>query len=103
MINNDREYRITKASAEKFRRAIDDFDELAALESGLDPLIVKAQVESLQSQYDELVELLHEYEALKAGNTREFSTNSIADIGKLLIRARVASGLPKRSYRTDFL
>jgi hypothetical protein len=66
MIKNEREYRITKAQANKFEQAL---SQLAAPEgaAGLHPLIQKAQGDALQSQLDELREQIAEYEALRSG------------------------------------
>ena len=63
MIKNEREYRITKAQANKFEHAL---SQLATSESvsGLHPLIQKAQRDGLQSQLDELREQIAEYESL---------------------------------------
>ena len=96
MITNEREYRITKNSAEKFRSALDKFDDIAALESGLDPMIVKAQRESLESQYKELKGLLRQYENMKSGSIRDLSGSAIEDIGTKLVMARIVAGLSQR-------
>lgn len=66
MIKNEREYRITKAQAEKFERALAD---LSASEGdpGLHLLLKKAQREGIQSQLEELQEQIAEYDALRAG------------------------------------
>ena len=93
MIANERQYRITKNSAAKFKTALDEFDELAALESGLDPIIVKAQRELLEGQYEDLLQQLHEYEVLKSGESRRFTCDSLSKIGDALVRARIAQGL----------
>lgn len=93
MIANERQYKITKSSAAKFKVALDEFNELAALESGLDPIIVKAQRDSLQGQYDDLLHQLHEYESLKSGQKRKFSCSSLRKVGEALVEARIARGL----------
>jgi HTH-type transcriptional regulator/antitoxin HigA len=96
MITNERQYKITRAAAARFKGGLDEFDEIAALKSGIDPLIVKAQRESLRSQYEELVEQLREYEDLRSGEVHEFRGSSVTAIGDSLVRARVARGLSQK-------
>jgi HTH-type transcriptional regulator / antitoxin HigA len=93
MIANERQYKITKSSAAKFKAALDGFDEMAALASGLDPIIVKAQRESLEGQYEDLLQQLHDYENLKSGKSRNFKCDSLSQLGDEFIRARIAQGL----------
>lgn len=96
MISNERQYKITKASADKFKSALDSFDELAALEKGIDPIIIKAQRDSLASQHEELLRQLAEYDRLKSGETRDLRASSLKEVGELLIKGRIASGLSQK-------
>lgn len=67
MIKNDRQYRITRAAAEKFE------DALRRLESGedriadVDPAIGQAERDAVRSQLDELNAQLREYDELASG------------------------------------
>ncbi|HSS52713.1 MAG TPA: helix-turn-helix transcriptional regulator [Thermoanaerobaculia bacterium] len=95
MIKNEREYRITKAQANKFEHSL---SRLAAAEAvvGLHPLIQKAQRDALQSQLDALREQIAEYEALRSGQQAVISLNSLEELPQALIRARIAAGLTQR-------
>jgi len=67
MIKNEREYRITKAQAEKFERALAD---LSALGGDRSDLLVKAQREAIQSQLEELQDQIAEYQARRLQEPR---------------------------------
>jgi len=95
MIKNEREYRITKAQAEKFERAV---AELSAGDGdpSLHPLLKKAQREGIQSQLEELQEQLAEYDALRLGRWSVISLDSLEEFPQALIKARIAAGLTQR-------
>ena len=61
MIQNERQYRITKNQAEGFDRKLHALAQGAP--AGVHPRIVQAQREALQSQLDELREELAAYES----------------------------------------
>ena len=96
MIKNERQYRITKAQAEKFLRALrkirDDTDDRYAPH----PRLRQLQEEALRSQLGDLEEELREYEDLKEGRFAFEKLKGISELPKLLIRARIASGLTQR-------
>ena len=96
MIKNERQYRITKAQAEKFLLALRnlraDTDERYALH----PRLRQLQEEALKSQLGDLEEDLREYEDLKEGRFEFEKLEVISQLPKLLIRARIASGLTQR-------
>jgi ribosome-binding protein aMBF1 (putative translation factor) len=95
MIKNEREYRITKAQAMKFEHAL---SQLSRSGEGvqLHPLVRKAQRDAVQSQLDELKEELEEYELLRSGQYSVLSLDSLEELPKALIRARIATGLTQR-------
>jgi ribosome-binding protein aMBF1 (putative translation factor) len=95
MIKNEREYRITIAQANKFEQALSQSD-AAEVIAGLHPLIRKAQRDALQSQLDELREQINEYESLKSGQQAVISLNSLEELPRALIQARIAAGLTQR-------
>jgi transcriptional regulator with XRE-family HTH domain len=96
MIKNDREYRITKAQANRFR------DELARLSAagspgeGLDPLLLQVQKDAVQSQLADLNAELEEYDALRSGKQAVPDLSSFTDLPKMLIKRRIAAGLTQR-------
>ena len=96
MISNERQYRITKAAAEKFKQAVKDLDKNGGLQEGIHPRLVQAQREAAQSQLDDLLEEIDEYERLKAGNVPVIEIESLDDLPDGLIKARIASGLSQK-------
>jgi transcriptional regulator with XRE-family HTH domain len=95
MIKNDRQYKITKAQAEKFRRALAAAHS-AAPPHGVAPAIHKAQVAALRSQLEDLRTDLAEYDSLRAGKSRVLELTSLDELPQALIRARIASGMTQR-------
>jgi HTH-type transcriptional regulator/antitoxin HigA len=97
MISNERQYNVTRVELERLRNALRDFDDIARARDGIDPLIIAAQRDSLQSQVAELEDQLRAYEQLSSGRVRRLFPNSVTDIGQKLIDARVAQGWSQRS------
>ena len=96
MITNERQYRITKAQASRFREAIKEFNELALIADGIDPVIANAQREGLESQLDELETAIARFDALRSGRVRQLEAECLAEIGKKLIEARIVRGLSQK-------
>jgi DNA-binding XRE family transcriptional regulator len=92
MISNERQYRITKAQAEKFSRALQE----AVARSGVDPLLQKLEEDALRSQLYDLEQELGEYEMLRSGVESVLTLDSFAELPGALIKARVASGLTQK-------
>ena len=61
MIKNERQYRLTKAQANRFSHTFRNLGEA----DGVHPLIVKAQRDALSSQIADIEGELLEYESLK--------------------------------------
>ena len=91
MIKNERQYRITKAQAEKFRATL---DELAAMPrpKNVHPQLWEAQKAELKSQLQDLEAELQEYETLKTGGRKILELDSLEGLPKMLIQARIAAG-----------
>ena len=96
MIKNERQYRITRAQAERFRETLRGHRERPSDSEGLHPLIVKAQDEALSSQLEDLENELREYESLKAGAFQFEELRIVADLPTVLIKARIAQGLSQK-------
>ena len=62
MITNERQYRISKAEAERFEQALADSDEHTA---HLHTLLCQAMYDGLQSQLEELCSDITTYERLR--------------------------------------
>ena len=96
MIKNERQYRITKAQAERFSQALRIL--MADTDDHLEfhPRLRKLKEEAIRSQLCDLEADIREYEALKEGSFAFEKLESISQLPKLLIRARIASGLTQR-------
>jgi DNA-binding XRE family transcriptional regulator len=92
MISNERQYRVTKAQAEKFSRALQE----AIERSGVDPLLQKLENDALQSQLHDLEQELREYERLRSAEESVLTLDSFAELPRALVKARVASGLTQK-------
>lgn len=97
MITNERQYKITKGEAGRFRTALHDFQEIELVRQGIDPIIVAAQRSSLEQQLKDIESQIHDYETLRSGRVKRLFPDSILDIGQTLIEARIAQGLSQRS------
>ena len=91
MIKNERQYRITRAQAEKFERAI--AEARMSRSRNVHPVLQKAQLDGLKSQLADLRRELAEYEALRSGARRKIKLSKLEDLPKSLIQARIAAGL----------
>jgi ribosome-binding protein aMBF1 (putative translation factor) len=92
MIKNEKQYRITKAQARRFEEAL---AELARQQrpSNITPRLWQAQRDAAESQVQELQEQIDAYERLNVGKSKEFVLETVEDLPKTLIRARIASGM----------
>ena len=97
MITNQRQYRITKAQLQRFGAALADLQERLSKHRGPHQTLIQAQVDALRSQIDELREQLAEYDALEAGREKVLEAPSFAELPRVLIRARIASGLSQKN------
>jgi ribosome-binding protein aMBF1 (putative translation factor) len=91
MIKNERQYRITQARAEEFRRAIAKSEQEEASRK-LHPKLRQAQADALRSQLETLERELREYEDLKAGRQKVLTYASFDELPKALVQARIARG-----------
>ena len=96
MIKNERQYRITKAQAERFSKALRNLDASGTDRSEAPSRLLTVQKEALESQLSDLEADIQEYETLKAGNFAFEQLEGISELPRLLIKARIASGLSQR-------
>jgi ribosome-binding protein aMBF1 (putative translation factor) len=92
MISNERQYRITKTHAEKFSRALEE----ATGHPGSDPLLQKLEHDALRSQLHDLEQEIREYDRLRFGEESVLTLDSFAELPRVLIKARIASGLTQK-------
>jgi transcriptional regulator with XRE-family HTH domain len=95
MIKNERQYRITKAEAEKFGRAVAELA-AAGTRPKVHPLLQKAELDGLRSQLEDLRAEIEEYEALKAGKRTVLEINSLEELPRAVVQARIAAGLSQK-------
>lgn len=97
MIKNERQYRITKAQAAKFRRTLAEMRGRPRRGAALDARLARAEEDALASQLDDLVREIRDYERLRAGRTRTIRIGSLEDLPAGLIRARIAARLSQKA------
>ncbi len=91
MIKNERQYRITKAHAEKFAKAIQETTR--SPQPMEHPSLRKAQIDAMKSQWEDLQREIKEYETLRSGKRKVVTLDSLEALPKTLIQARIAAGL----------
>jgi ribosome-binding protein aMBF1 (putative translation factor) len=92
MIKNERQYRITKAQAEKFARALEE----ASKRSGGNPTLRRLEQDALRSQLQDLQREIGEYETLRSGKQKVLTLESFAELPNALVKARIAAGLTQK-------
>ena len=97
MITNERQYRVTSAQADRFRKALQHLDANSAPPPDVHPRLLHAERDALQSQLRDLQHELQEYEALQTGDISRISIESFDDLGVGLIKARIAAGLSHKA------
>jgi len=92
MIENEKQYRITKAQVRRFQDAI---AEMAGQKrpSNVGARLWEAQREAARSQMEELREQVETYEQLNASRSKAVVLETVEDLPKALIRARIAAGM----------
>lgn len=98
MVTNERQYKITKAQAQKFLEAINNYDINNVINDGVHPLIAQAQLDQMRSEYDVLIGQLHEYDELSSGNFEDFGEASFEELPLVLIRARIARNWTQKEF-----
>ena len=92
MITNERQYAITRAAASRFAQALADLDRRPAAS----PAHRDLERSGIQAQLDDLRAELAQYEALRGGGVAELPIQSLVDVPRALICARVAAGLTQK-------
>lgn len=100
MIKNERQYRISKAQAEKFAQTLARIEnsqvEQKSTEDAVHPLLRKAERDALASQLESLQGEIRAYENLRDGRERVFVSDSFDELPAVLIKARIAAGLSQK-------
>ena len=99
MIKNERQRRITKAQAEKFRATLKELA-AAARPKNVHPKLWEAQQAGIRSHLRDLERELREYEALKGGKRKVLELESLEELPKALIQGCIAAGLTQDDLAT---
>lgn len=92
MITNEKQYRSTRAEADRMRGALLSL----ANDTSTHAVLLAAQKGGLESQLTELEEELTEYDRLRSGEITVFEASSLQALPDILIRARIARGMSQR-------
>jgi len=95
LIENEKQYGITKEWAEKFAASAAQVGRGTAL-SHLDPDMRQLFQDAYESQAEELRAELDEYKALRDGKAAIIARGSLAELPDALIRTRASAGLTER-------
>src|ERR1700761_9261714 len=91
MITNDRQYKIVKSQVDDFQDALEGLS--FSLPENVHPKIAEAHKNAIQSQLNELLADIKEYEDLKEGRILVSEINSLDQLPLALIQARIANQL----------
>jgi DNA-binding XRE family transcriptional regulator len=89
MIQNERQYGVTKTNLERFQTALERVENA----KDLHPVQRKAQVAAIRSEIEIMRADLREYEALLEGDGGRLDVEAVLALPENLIRARIAAGL----------
>ncbi|GGC42383.1 hypothetical protein GCM10011386_38230 [Parapedobacter defluvii] len=93
MITNDRQYKISKSQIENFQTALDAFSVASENAENTHPKILEAYKSAIESQLNDLLEEVREYEDLKAGRVVMAEIHDLSGLPLALIKSRIANGL----------
>ena len=93
MIQNERQYRITKAKLKEFEAAVAELKKLDPPTTLNEKLRYKAHIDSRESFIEEFQEEIAEYETLQQGKLEQLTLESFDQLPQALIKARIVRGL----------
>jgi hypothetical protein len=93
MIQNERQYRITKSKLKEFEAAVNELKELDQPPTRNEQLRLKLHIDALSSQIEEFQEEIAEYETLQQGKLEQLTLESFDELPQALIKARIVRGL----------
>ncbi|WP_396153113.1 helix-turn-helix domain-containing protein [Flavobacterium sp.] len=94
MIKNEKQYGVTKNNLKKFQDAIKVISENS---NSKNPLLLKLQIDSIQSQIDIFEEEIKAYEGLKKGIITNVS-RGFEDLSCGIIESRIAKGYNQKEF-----
>jgi len=97
MIKNERQYRITRAQMQNFEQALEDMNRTPIGQiKGVEADLRRLEMDALSGQLQDLRAELRAYEALRSADQSAFAIESLEELPRTLIKARIASGLTQR-------
>ena len=96
MIKNERQYKFTKTQVERFERTLAELSSRNPEDTGLHPLVAKAQEDAVSGQIVDLKEELQIYESMKAGTFSMEQLEVVSELSNMLIGARIAQGISQK-------
>ena len=93
MIQNERQYRITKSKLKEFETAVNELNGLDQPPTRNEQLRLKLHIDALSSQIEEFQEEIAEYETLQQGKLEQLTLESFDELPQALIKARIVRGL----------
>ena len=97
MITNERQYKITRKEADRFRKAIDGLAADQAIRKGTHPRLLQAEREGMESQLADLQAEIAEYEQLKSASPSVIPVKELDELADGLIKARIVGGLSQKA------
>lgn len=94
MIKNEKQYGVTKNNLKKFEDAI---KVISNSSNSVNPLLIKLQIDSIQSQIDIFEKELKMYEGLKQGLITNVS-RTFDDLSFGIIESRIAKGFNQKQF-----
>ncbi|SEM70796.1 XRE family transcriptional regulator [Bradyrhizobium sp. OK095] len=95
MITNERQYKITRSEADRFREAISSLA-TGTTRDDVHQRLVQAEREAMESQLADLQAELAEYDRLKSADISVISISSFDELADGFIKARIAGGLSQK-------
>ena len=96
MIKNERQYKFTKTQVERFERTLAELSSRNPEDTGLHPLVAKAQEDAVSGQIVDLKEELQVYESMRAGTFSLERLEVVSELSNMLIGARIAQGISQK-------
>ncbi len=96
MITNEYQYKISKARIQKFQKLI---DELSNSKEDIDQLLIKAQIEAIRSQINDIEEEIFQYDDIK--NNKKVPIDDLLNFKNIpasLIKARIGLNLTQKEF-----
>jgi HTH-type transcriptional regulator/antitoxin HigA len=98
MITNDKQYKTTKLQIDNFKSSLEAVSIATLANGNTHPKIIEAQKSAIESQLNELIAEIKEYEDLKAGRILVTEINDLSELPLALIKSRIANGLTQADF-----